>query len=199
MGKPYTTFQKGIAFDAYYAMGDRRNLYDLSTTLKDTEHFRDRAPGQTALKKWSREENWQKRIEQREIELNKNVEADTDYQKVKAVVNSKADYRVKISDTLTETDKLLQRLTTLVAKVSPRIAKGSTPDVDALDELIKELKIESIKDLKEVMEVIVKIQSLKAQLVKLDLVIMGEADSHTQISGLKVAFYFGDKLTESDI
>jgi len=75
------------AFEYYYSLGDKRSLKKVA--LQYTCSI-------PAVKKWSIAFNWQDRIELRDIDNGKKLEAKTD----KAVVNSKADYRALIRKTV---------------------------------------------------------------------------------------------------
>jgi len=75
------------AFEYYYSLGEKRSLKKVA--LQYTCSI-------PAVKKWSIAFNWQDRIELRDIDNGKKLEAKTD----KAVVNSKADYRALIRKTV---------------------------------------------------------------------------------------------------
>jgi len=82
-------------FELYYAMEDKRSLSKLRKKLMSPECPLN-APSLKTLKRWSKAFNWQDRIELRDIDNGKKLEAKTD----KAVVNSKADYRALIRKTV---------------------------------------------------------------------------------------------------
>jgi len=156
------TKRHGDAFDYYYSLGNGRSCQAVATKF---------TVSRTSVHKWKKAFNWPERVIQRDLEINKRTEQKTNT----AIVNTKAKYRTDIADRLKETDKLIQRLTTLVAKVSPRIAKGSGQDDGQVDsDKVKELKIDSIKELDEVLQTAVKLEVLRLQLVKQDLALIGE-------------------------
>jgi len=173
MGKPFTKLQQEAAFDRYYAMGASRVLNELRKNLVDTEEFTDRSPALQTLKTWSKENNWQERLKLRDIENSKKVQAKTD----REVVNTKADYRKDI------------RLTQQPLKAA--INKVIVPAKDGKPATIN-IEVENARDLALIVGALEK-------LIKLDLVMIGEADSHTQLSGDGISFNFGDKITEDDI
>jgi len=75
------------AFEYYYSLGDKRSYPKVASKF---------TVSRTSIKKWSKAFNWQDRIELRDIDNGKKLEAKTD----KAVVNSKADYRALIRKTV---------------------------------------------------------------------------------------------------
>jgi len=89
------TLRHGEIFELYYAMDGKRSLSKLRKKLMSPECSQN-APSLKTLKRWSKAFNWQDRIELRDIDNGKKLEAKTD----KAVVNSKADYRALIRKTV---------------------------------------------------------------------------------------------------
>ena len=75
MKKPFTQYQREIAFDRYYAMGESRDLGKLALGLQGTENFIENAPCRSTITKWSMEENWQERCTIRDIENAGKVQA----------------------------------------------------------------------------------------------------------------------------
>ena len=71
------------AFNYYYILSDKRTLQLVATKFTVSRQ---------SISKWKREFKWQERIEKRDINNGKKLEAKTD----KAIVNSKADYRALI-------------------------------------------------------------------------------------------------------
>ena len=161
------------AFNDYYLMGADRSLRELARL--HNVHLKSTA-------RWSKEFNWQERIELRDIDLSRKLTEKVD----DAVVNTRADYRKQIKDRLDEDLKLDSYATTLIGKAKEKIEKG-------------ELSVETIKELTELMRVHQGSTAKKVELMKADLLMMGEADSHTQLSGNGVTFNFGDKITEDDL
>ena len=159
MPRGFTEFQKETAFDRYYAMGPERRLRTLSGSLVDTEGF-PKSPSYVTLKKWSRAHNWQERVKLRDIENSKQVQIKTD----REVVNTKADYRKMIKERLAEDLKLDGYVTALIGKAKDKIEKG-------------ELSVDTIKDLAELMRVYQGATAKKVELIKADLLLIGEADS----------------------
>jgi hypothetical protein len=128
------------------------------------------------LKRWSIAFNWQERISQRDIENGKKIMAKTD----RAVVNTKADYRKDIR----------LALQPVKAAINSAIVEKKNPETGQMEKQLS-FSVGEAKDLA------IMVNSLE-KLVKADLLLMGEADSHSEHSG-QVAFYFGDELTKDDI
>jgi len=153
MAAPFTTMQIEAAFDIYYSLGVERDLRKLAGCLGGTEFFPNALPVYTTLRKWSAKYNWQDRVVQRDIENSKKIQAKTD----RTVVNTKADYRRDVR-------LALQPIKATINKV---IVKDKETG-----ELEVRIPIEEARDLASV------IASFE-KLIKLDLLLMGEADSRT--------------------
>ena len=150
----FNTMQREAAFDAYFAMGAERHLNKLRTYLANTKHFTAGVPAYITLREWSSKDNWQARITQRDIENGKKIQAKTD----RAVVNTKADYRRDVR-------LALQPLKAAINKVIVKNEETGLPEV--------KIPIIEARDLTSV------IMSFE-KLIKLDLILMGEADSRTE-------------------
>jgi hypothetical protein len=74
------TLRDKEAFEYYYSLGAERNLEKVS------QKYSVSIP---AVKKWSKNFNWQLRVQQRDIENSKNLEKKTN----KGVIDAKADFR----------------------------------------------------------------------------------------------------------
>lgn len=83
------------AFDYYYVLGDKRTLQSVAAKFTVSRQ---------SISKWKKEFNWQKRIESRDINNGKKLEAKTD----KAIVNSKADYRALIKKVVKKFEEKLK-------------------------------------------------------------------------------------------
>ena len=81
------TFRHKEAFEYYYSLGEKKSI---------TEVARKFTLSRASISKWSKAFNWQDRIIQRDIENGKRLEKKTDNN----VVNSKADYRALIRQTV---------------------------------------------------------------------------------------------------
>lgn len=167
------TREHKTAFNAYYLMGADRSLVSVADQCGVSER---------TVARWSTEFSWQERITLKDIDLSRKTEEVLD----DAVVNTRADYRKMIKENMAEDVKLDSYVTTLIGKAKDKIEKG-------------ELTVESIKDLTELMRVKQGSTAKKVELMKADLLLMGEADSHTKLSGENITFNFGDKITEDDI
>ena len=74
------TLRHKEAFDYYYSLGDKRGLREVAQKFDISL---------TAIGKWSKNFNWQLRVQQRDIENSKNLEKKTN----KGVIDAKADFR----------------------------------------------------------------------------------------------------------
>lgn len=83
------TLRHKQAFDYYYSLGNERSFKLVESKYKVSN---------MTVARWSKAFNWQHRIEQRDIENSKKLEKKTD----NAIVNSKADYRALIKQTVDE-------------------------------------------------------------------------------------------------
>lgn len=163
MPKPFTEYQKEMAFDQYYAMGEQRDLKRLQGALQEAEGFTQGSPAYKTIRKWSAANNWVERCKQRDLENSKKVQAKTD----RSVVNTKADYRKMIKENLEETLTLDGYTMALVGGVFDLITKKSLK-VTKLNELLDVIKSHQFSTAK------------KVELIKTDLLLMGEADSRSE-------------------
>lgn len=130
------TLRHRDAFEFYYISGDKRSLTSVAHKFNISKQ---------SVTKWNKNFNWQKRVEQRDIENAKLLEKKTN----KIVVNSKADYRAEIKSQM----GILKAL---------------------LNKVIKDIKnnigfdISNVKELNDIM-------NSYDKLCKLDLSIMGES------------------------
>ena len=75
------------AYDYYYSLGDKKTLTKVARKFNKSKQ---------TITKWNKAFNWQKRVEQRDIELAKRIEKKTD----DVIVNTKAQYREDIKKAL---------------------------------------------------------------------------------------------------
>ncbi len=61
------------------------------------------------------------------------------------------------------------------------------------------LKVETIEDMERLVKMFATLMKEEQNFAKLALVLVGEPDSHTRVSGDGISFNFGDKITEDDI
>lgn len=153
MPNEYSDWQKEKAFDAYCAQVGVRSLDKLKLSLNDTEEFRDRTPSIATLKNWSVKNKWQDLASERDKKNARKSQAKTDT----VIVNTKADYRKDV--------KLA--LQPVKAAINKAIVKN--PDTGQMEVRIP---IAEAKDLSSVISSFV-------NLIKMDLLLMGEADSRT--------------------
>ena len=116
------TLRDKEAFEYYYSLGAERNLEKVS------KKYSVSIP---AVKKWSKNFNWQLRVQQRDIENSKNLEKKTNNE----VINAKADFR----RTIFATHQILKK---------------------NLNKFIKENKIVQISDIKDLEKVVIILDKL---------------------------------------
>lgn len=144
------TKRHGDAFDVYYTLGADRSYAEVGRKL---------GVSKTSIEKWGREFNWKERVILRDLEINKKVEDKTNDH----IVNTKADYRAIIKDRLEEDIALDGYAVALIGKAKKRIESG-------------DMKVETIKELVELMKAHQGSTAKKIELMKADLLMMGEAD-----------------------
>ena len=144
------TLKHREAFEYYYSIGDKRNI------TKVAQKF---TVSRASVSKWSRVFNWQKRIEQRDIEIGNKLEKKTN----EIVLNTKTDYREQIQNSL----KMLK----------DAIRAASIKGKDG--ELKLNIAVTSINDLNQVINSIEK-------LIKLDIKLMGEGIIESQDNKLTI-------------
>lgn len=117
-----------LAFELYYAMGSGRSLAKLREKMKEIPEFANKIPSLVSLKKWSKNFNWQERIEQRLVEAKKDLEKKTN----ETILDIKAKYSANIRKLFNIS---IQAINNLLAKKVP-------------------LEIENIKDFREITTII---------------------------------------------
>jgi hypothetical protein len=123
--------QHGDAFDFYYAEGKNRSFVSVACHSGVSER---------TIARWSKAFNWQTRIIQRDVEINRKTEEKTN----KAIVNTKADYRRDINLTLQPVKAAINTVIVInketkkpEVKLKIDTAKDFSLMVNALDKLIK--------------------------------------------------------------
>jgi len=149
------TLRHKEAFEYYYSLGDKRSCHKVGIKF---------AISRQSIEKWAKNFNWKQRVEQRDIENGKKLEAKTD----KTIVNSKADYRAEIKTQL-------GILKAILNKVIQDFKKNEILDV------------ENVKDLEKV------INSYE-KLCKLDLLMMGESTERGELKILNAKQKLIDKI-----
>ena len=91
------TLRHKEAFEYYYILGDKRSYPQVASKF---------TVSRTSIKKWSKAFNWQERVEQRDIEIGKELEAKTN----ETVLNTKADFRAEIKIQLSIFKVMLNKL-----------------------------------------------------------------------------------------
>ena len=89
------TLRHKEAFEYYYSLGTERSFKLVESKFKVSN---------MSVARWSKAFSWQQRIEQRDIENGKKIEAKVD----KAIVNSKADYRTLINKVVKKFEEKLK-------------------------------------------------------------------------------------------
>lgn len=97
------TLRHREVFEYYYSLGEKRGLRKVGQKCDVSR---------SAVGKWSKAFNWQERVEQRDIENAKKLEAEVN----KAVVSSKADYRALIKKVVKEFEDRLEAGKIRIAK-----------------------------------------------------------------------------------
>lgn len=151
------TKRHGDAFDYYYSLGAERKYGSVADRFKIAKR---------TVEIWAREFNWQTRIIQRDIEINRKTEAKTN----KAIVNTKADYRADISLTLQPVKAAINTVIVINKETGEQEVN---------------LKIDNAKDFSLMIGALEK-------LVKLDLLIIGE--DVPDRSDLNIVLKLPDKL-----
>lgn len=142
------TKRHGDAFDYYYSLGDKRNFASVALHCNCSVR---------AVADWSKAFNWQLRITQRDLDINKDTEKKTN----KAIVNTKADYRAGIAKDLEELETIRQRAVKLIGDATEAIEKGA-------------IKISDVKEFDSVVSSLKKLHDLNKDYIKLDLGLVGE-------------------------
>lgn len=142
------TKRHGDAFDYYYSLGAQRSCQQVGIKFTVSRN---------SVQIWKREFNWDQRVIQRDLEINKKVEDKTNT----AIVNTKADYRADIKNSRDELEIIRQRFEKLVADATEAIEKGEIAihDVNELDRVASSLK---------------KLHDLNKDYINLDLKLVGE-------------------------
>jgi len=139
------TLRNKEIFELYYSIGSKRSLEKLLDKLH--QNSTETAPSLRTLKSWSKAFNWQKRIEQRDIEIGNKLEKKTN----KIVLNTKADYRKEIQNSM-------------------KVLKGAirTAFTKGIDGKLKlNIAVTSINDLNQII-------NSTEKLIKLDMDLIGE-------------------------
>lgn len=142
------TKRHGDAFDYYYSLGNERSCQRVGIKL---------AVSRNSVQKWKKAFNWDERVVQRDLEINKKVEEKTN----SAIVNTKADYRADIKKSRDELEIIRQRFEKLVADATQAIEDG-------------EIKIHDVNELDRVASSLKKLHDLNKDYINLDLKLVGE-------------------------
>ncbi len=137
------TLRHKDAFEYYYSLGSGRNYYATATKFKVSK---------SAIGKWGQAFHWQERVEQRDIEIGRELPTKTN----ETVLNTKANYRAEIKTQFSILKKMLNELIERFQK-----KKG--------------IKIKDVTGLKDVM-------GCYGKLIEMDLNLMGEASERKEIA-----------------
>jgi len=147
-------------FEVYYALGDKRSIKKLHQHC--TETAPEYAPSLRTLKNWSSWFNWQEKVQIRDTEIARGVEA--------KVTKSNIDARAKAL-------KEIQNLTGLVWAA----IETAFPKDKKTGKRITMIRVETPRDLSNLVNSL-----LRAEEVKLK--VAGEPEKHEHTGGLKIVF-----------
>ena len=136
------TLRHKEAFEYYYSLGDKRNSSSVAVQYKVSER---------SIFKWSKNFNWQERIEQRDIEVSRGLEDKTN----ETIINIKAGFKAEI-------------------KVQLNIFKVM------LNKLIEKFKNNEMIEIKNLDHLKIVVDSYE-KLIKLYLTLIGEASEIEEI------------------
>ena len=136
------TLRHKEAFEYYYSLGDKRNSSSVAVQYKVSER---------SIFKWSKNFNWQERIEQRDIEVSRGLEDKTN----ETIINIKAGFKAEI-------------------KVQLNIFKVM------LNKLIEKFKNDEMIEIKNLDHLKIVVDSYE-KLIKLYLTLIGEASEIEEI------------------
>jgi len=94
------TLRHKEAFEYYYSLGDKRNSSSVAVQYKVSER---------SIFKWSKNFNWQERIEQRDIEISKGLEIKTNETIISIKAGFKAEIKVQLNIFKTMLNKLIKK------------------------------------------------------------------------------------------
>jgi transposase-like protein len=152
------TLRHRQAYDYYFKLGDgnRRNLHDVAQKFSVTE---------TTVRNWRKAFGWDERMRQREIEVASELERKTNT----TIINTKAEHRDTVAKMLNEIKVELGYLTRYYGTAKEPLEKGT-------------LKIDNRVDFTETSKAMQAYRKLMGELIRLDLFLMGEADSRPDVS-----------------
>lgn len=139
--KEETPFQREV-FNIYYSMGNERsikNLHSYLMRLKEEGKIEEEVPCERTLKRWSKLFNWQLRIKQKNIEVNKKLNEQLD----EDVLEIKANYRNIIRTLLEEQMQILKEY----------------------KEQNKSIQIKGVRDLREIVQMVETLINLDLELI----------------------------------
>jgi len=137
------TLRHKDAFEYYYSLGENRGLRKVVQKFNITL---------TAVANWSKAFHWQERVEQRDIEIGRELPAKTN----ETVLNTKANYRAEIKAQFSILKKMLNEL---IKKFKDN----------------QGIKIKDITGLKDVL-------GCYEKLIRMDLTLMGEVSEGEEIA-----------------
>jgi len=147
------TLRHKDAFEYYYSLGEKRSITQVAQKVTVCR---------ASVSRWSRFFHWQERVEQRDIEIGRELPAKTK----ETVLNTKANYRAEIKAQFSILKKMLNEL---IEKFKEDEAKGNK----GKDK--KGIEIKDVTGLKDIM-------GCYERLVKMDLTLMGEVSEREEIT-----------------
>lgn len=154
------TKRHGDAFDYYYSLGQTRSCQQVGIKF---------AVSRNSVQKWKKAFNWDERVIQRDLEINKKVEEKTN----KAIVNTKADYRAGIKEKLANLEIFRQRYEKLIADATAAIENG-------------DIRIKTVHELDSVASSLKKLHDLDKDYINLDLKLVGEDEANREQLNIKL-------------
>lgn len=150
------TLRHRQAYDLYYELGPERSCGKVGKEIGVSEN---------SVLKWRKEFDWEGRVRQRDIELADRLERRTN----NTIINAKAEHRDIVAKMLKEIQVELGYLTRYYGTAKEPLENG-------------ELKIENRADFTQASKAMQGYRKLAGELIRLDLLLLGEADSRPDVS-----------------
>lgn len=156
------TLKHKEVYEYYYGLGEKRSCQAVGNKF---------AISRQSIQKWSKAFNWQKRTEQRDIEIGEQLKKKTN----KIVLNTKADYREEIQ----------QNIKILKSAIRTAFIKGQD------GKLKLNIAVTSVSDLNQII-------NATEKLIKLDMALIGEGIVEQKDTTLIIKFVDsdGNKISE---
>lgn len=159
------TLRHKEAFEYYYVLGEKRSYVEVGHKLGISE---------TSISKWGKIFNWQERVDQRDIEIGRELPTKTN----ETVLDIKANYRAEIKAQFSILKKMLNELIRKFKEDEGKKNKGTDK---------KGIEIKDVTGLKDIM-------GCYEKLVKMDLNLIGEVSKIEEIGLRDAEEKFFDKI-----